>query len=45
MEKDLPKFYRLMYLVPNPFPTDYRTELDVLPELPTEHASFYQFHM
>ena len=31
-----------MRLAPNPFPTDYRPELDVSPELPLEHASYYQ---
>ncbi len=35
-------FYKLMQLVPNPFRTDYQPELDVSPELPPEHASYYQ---
>ncbi len=40
--ENLPKFYQLTWLAPNPFPTDYRPELDVSPELPPEHASYYQ---
>ncbi len=35
---NLPKFYKLTRLAPNPFPTDYQPELDVFPELPPEHA-------
>ena len=42
VEENLPKFYKLTQLAPNPFPTDYSTELDVTPELPPEHASYYQ---
>ncbi len=42
MEENMPKFYKLKHLVLNPFPTDYRPELDTSPELPTEHASYYQ---
>ncbi len=42
MEENLPKFCKLMYLVPNPFPTDCQPELDMLPELPPEHALHYQ---
>ncbi len=44
--ENLPKFYKLMRLAPNLFPTDYWPELDTLPELPPElppeHASYYQ---
>ncbi|KAL7464783.1 hypothetical protein ACHAXS_005117 [Conticribra weissflogii] len=42
VEENLPKFYKLTQIAPNPFPTDYRLELDVLPKLPPEHASYYQ---
>ncbi len=42
VEENLLKFYKLMFLAPNPFPTDYQPELDALPELPLEHASYYQ---
>ncbi len=42
VEENLPKFYKLTRLVPNPFPTDYRPELDTSPELPPEHALYYQ---
>ncbi len=42
MKENLPKFYKLKCLAPNPFPTDYRPELDTSPELPPEHASYYQ---
>ncbi len=34
VEESLPKFYKLMHLAPNLFPTDYWPELDMLPELP-----------
>ncbi len=43
--ENLPKFYKLTQLAPNPFPTNYRPELDVSPELPPEHASYYQSFM
>ncbi len=33
VEENLPKFYKLMQLAPNPFPTDYRPDLDVSLEL------------
>ncbi len=42
VEENLPKFYKLTQLVPNPFPTYYRLELDISPELLPEHASYYQ---
>ncbi len=45
VEETLPKFYKLTCLAPNPFPTDYRPELDTSPKLPPEHASYYQFIM
>ncbi len=38
VKEKLPKCYKLMYLVPNPFPTDYWPELDTLAELMPEHA-------
>ncbi len=41
VEENLPKLYKLTRLVHNPFPTDYRPELDTTPELPPEHASYY----
>ncbi len=40
--ENLPKSYKLTQLAPNPFPTDYRPELDTSPELLPEHASYYQ---
>ncbi len=39
---NLLKVYKLTRLAPNPFPTDYRPELDTMPKLPPEHASYYQ---
>ncbi len=42
VEENLPKFYKLTSLAPNPFPTDHRPELDTSPELPHEHALYYQ---
>ena len=42
ISENLPKFYKLTRLAPNPFPTDYRPELDTSPELSPEHASYYQ---
>ncbi len=42
VEESLPKFYKLTCLALNPFPTDYQPELDTLPKLPPEHASYYQ---
>ncbi len=45
LEENLTKFYKLTRLAPNPVPTDYWPELDTSPELPPEHASYYQSHM
>ncbi len=45
MEEKLPKKYKFMHLAPNPLPKDYQPELDMLPELPLEHASYYQSFM
>ncbi|KAL7452165.1 hypothetical protein ACHAXS_000270 [Conticribra weissflogii] len=42
VEENLPKFYKLTRLAPNPFPTDYWPELDTSSELPPKHASYYQ---
>ncbi len=42
VEENLLKLYKLRRSVPNPFPTNYRPELDTSPELPPEHASYYQ---
>ncbi len=42
MEENLPKFYKLTRVVQNPFHTDYRPELDLSPELPPAHTSYYQ---
>ncbi len=42
VEQNLPKFYKLTRLAPNPFPMDYRLELDSSPQLPPEHALYYQ---
>ncbi len=45
VEENLLKFYKLTCLVPNPFPTDYRPELDTSPTLLSEHALYYQMLM
>ncbi len=42
VDKNLPEFYKLTCLVPNPFPIDYQPQLVVLPELLPQHASYQQ---
>ncbi len=42
VEENLLKFYKLMHLAPNPYPTDYRPELDTSPEPSPEHALYHQ---
>ncbi len=40
--RKLAKVYKLTCLAFNPFPTAYLPELDTSPELPPEHALYYQ---
>ncbi len=42
VDENLPKFCKLTRLAPNPFPTEYRPELDMSPELPPEHVLYYR---
>ncbi len=44
VEENLPKNHKLKCLAPNPFPSYYWPETYTLPELPPDHASYYQSH-